>query len=213
LGDLPFCWLHYKLIIYMRILLASRNTHKAGEFEALLNGVQFVPWSGPDIPEDGAFFQDNALQKAIFARDWHMRHGSEVIDGVMADDSGLCVDALFGGPGVLSARFAPHLSYAEKNPLLLSMINSGEPRGARFVCVLAYIGLTGTNRETFTVSGTVEGVLATESRGNSGFGYDPIFVPNGYSKTFGEMDAEIKNTLSHRGKAVRELASRLGLAL
>jgi len=196
---------------FMRILLASRNTHKAREFEALFHGVEFVLWSGPEIPEDGAFFQDNALQKALFARDWHMRHGGEQIDGVMADDSGLCVDALFGGPGVLSARFASHLSYTEKNPLLLSMINPGEPRTARFVCVLAYVGLMGTNMEPFTVSGTVEGVLATEARGDSGFGYDPIFIPNGFSKTFGEMEAEIKNTLSHRGKAAHKLASRLGL--
>jgi XTP/dITP diphosphohydrolase len=195
----------------MRILIASRNAHKVKEFEALLCGVEFMPWSGPDIPEDGAFFQDNALQKAVFARDWHIRHGGEVIDGVMADDSGLCIDALFGGPGVLSARFAPHLSYDEKNPLLLSMINPNDTRAARFVCVLAYIGLTGAFLEPFTVSGRVEGNLATEARGNSGFGYDPIFIPNGYSKTFGELEAEIKNALSHRGKAARELASRLGL--
>jgi XTP/dITP diphosphohydrolase len=194
----------------MRFLLASRNTHKAREFTALLPGVDFILWPGPDIPEDGAFFQDNALQKAVFARDWYERYGDTAIDGVMADDSGLCVDALFGGPGVLSARFAQHLSYAEKNPLLLSMINPGEPRSARFVCVLAYIGITGP-QEPFTVSGSVEGVLATESRGDSGFGYDPIFIPNGYSETFGEIGAEIKNTLSHRGKAARALALRLGL--
>jgi XTP/dITP diphosphohydrolase len=129
----------------------------------------------------------------------------------MADDSGLCVDALFGGPGVLSARFASHLSYTEKNPLLLNMINPGEPRSARFVCVLAYIGLTGTTREQFIVSGRVEGALATEARGNSGFGYDPIFIPNGCGKTFGEMEPEIKNTLSHRAKAAHALALRLGL--
>lgn len=195
----------------MRILLASSNTHKAQEFEVILPGVNFLLWSGPDIPEDGAFFQDNALQKAIFARDWHAQHGNENIDGVMADDSGLCVDALFGGPGVLSARFAPRLAYSEKNPLLLSMINSGETRTARFVCVLAYIGITGTMREPFTISGSVEGVIATEARGSSGFGYDPIFIPNGYSKTFGELEAEIKNDLSHRAKAARKLALRLGL--
>ena len=194
----------------MRILLASRNAHKAQELEALLPGVGFILWPGPDIPEDGAFFQDNALQKAIFARDWHGRHGSETIDGVLADDSGLCVDALFGGPGVLSARFAPHLSYAEKNPLLLSMLNPGEPRTSRFVCVLAYAGVAG-QPQTFTVSGCVEGTLANEARGSSGFGYDPIFIPNGFDNTFGELSAEVKNSLSHRGKAARALALRLGL--
>jgi len=195
----------------MRILLASRNAHKAHEFEAILHGVELILWPGPDIPEDGAFFQDNALQKAIFARDWYARHGAETIDGVMADDSGLCVDALFGGPGVLSARFALHLPYTIKNPLLLSMLNPGEPRTSRFVCVLAYVGVN-PSQEPFTVSGCVEGTLASKARGSSGFGYDPIFIPNGFDNTFGELSAEIKNSLSHRGKAARALASRLGLA-
>jgi XTP/dITP diphosphohydrolase len=195
----------------MRILLASRNPHKAKEFEDLLPGVQFMLWPGPDIPEDGAFFQDNALQKVAYALDWHAKHGKEAIDGVMSDDSGLCVDALFGGPGVLSARFAPHLSYTEKNPLLLSMVNQEDQRTARFVCVLAFSGATGQEAKPFTVSGSVEGTLATESRGNHGFGYDPIFIPNGFNSTFGELPPEIKNSLSHRGKAARALALRLGL--
>jgi XTP/dITP diphosphohydrolase len=196
----------------MRILLASRNRHKAQEFEELLLGVKFIPWPGPDIPEDGAFFQDNAVQKVLYAMGWYAQHGNEDIDGVMADDSGLCVDALFGGPGVLSARFAPHLSYTEKNPLLLSMMNPEEPRTARFVCVLAYSGITGQEAKPFTVSGSVEGTLAFEQRGNYGFGYDPIFIPNGFNNTFGELPPEIKNSLSHRGKAASALALRLGLA-
>jgi len=197
-----------------RILLASRNAHKAEEFESLLPGVEFIPWSGPEIPEDGAFFQDNALQKAIFARDWRAKRGIEgrdAIDGVMADDSGLCVDALFGGPGVLSARFAPHLTYAEKNPLLLRMINPEDPRTCRFVCVLAYADATEARAEPFTVSGIAEGSLAMEARGNLGFGYDPIFIPRGYDNTFAELPFEIKNSLSHRGKAARALAGRLHL--
>jgi XTP/dITP diphosphohydrolase len=195
----------------MQILLASRNAHKAEEFTALLPGVGIILWQGPDIPEDGAFFQDNARQKAIFALDWHLRHGSEAIDGVLADDSGLCVDALFGGPGVLSARFAPRLDYAEKNPLLLSMINPEEPRTCRFVCVLAYASARNHGLAPITVSGTVEGTLAIEARGSNGFGYDPIFVPNGHEQTFGELPAEIKNGMSHRGKAARALSLALGL--
>jgi XTP/dITP diphosphohydrolase len=195
----------------MRILLASRNLHKAKEFEDLLPGAQFVLWPGPDIPEDGAFFQDNALQKVAYALNWYAKHGKEPIDGVMADDSGLCVDALFGGPGVLSARFASHLSYAEKNPLLLSMVKPEEPRTARFVCVLAFSGAAGQGAEPFTVSGVVEGALASEPRGDFGFGYDPIFVPNGFDSTLGELPPDIKNSLSHRGKAARALALRLGL--
>ena len=195
----------------MRLLLASRNAHKARELEALLSGVELITWTGPEIPEDGAFFQDNALQKVMFARGWYASHGVEAVDGYLADDSGLCVDALFGGPGVLSARFAPHLSYAEKCPLLLSMIDAGEPRTARFVCVLAYAGAEGSGSGPFTVSGSVEGTLALEARGSSGFGYDPIFIPDGFSNTFGELPPEVKNRLSHRGNAARALAMRLGI--
>jgi XTP/dITP diphosphohydrolase len=195
----------------MQILLASRNPHKAEEFMALLPGAGIILWPGPDIPEDGAFFQDNALQKAQFALDWHLKHGSEPIEGVLADDSGLCVDALFGGPGVLSARFAPSLEYAEKNPLLLSMINPGEPRTCRFVCVLAFVSAAYSGQTPIIVSGSVEGALATEARGKHGFGYDPIFIPDGHEQTFGELSAEIKNGLSHRGNAARALAKRLGL--
>lgn len=195
----------------MRILLASSNKHKAQEYEALLPGVKFIIWPGPEIPEEGAFFQDNAMQKALYAKIWYARHGEESIDGVLADDSGLCVDALFGGPGVLSARFASHLSYAEKNPFLLSMIHHGEPRTARFVCVLAFLNFLDPSSEPFTVSGKVEGTLAHHPRGDQGFGYDPIFIPDGYDKTFGELPPEIKNTLSHRGNATRALAIRLGI--
>jgi XTP/dITP diphosphohydrolase len=188
----------------MRILLASGNSHKAREFGELLSGVEIVAWAGPPIPEDGAFFQDNAMQKALFARDWCVANGVEGIGGVMADDSGLCVDALFGGPGVLSARFAPRLSYPEKNRLLLSMVGPGEPRRCRFVCVIAFAPISG-GALPFTVSGTVEGTLALEPKGEGGFGYDPIFVPDGHQATFGELGQEVKNQLSHRGKAAREL--------
>lgn len=194
----------------MKILLASRNAHKAEEFADLLPGFTFVSWppEAPEIPEDGAFFQDNALQKATFARDWWRTHGTVPVEAVLADDSGLCVDALFGGPGVLSARFARHLSYAEKNPLLLSMVEPGSPRTARFVCVLAFAPLDGG--APFTVSGTVEGRLADAPRGTQGFGYDPVFLPQGHDRTFGELDSAAKHGLSHRGHAARALAARLG---
>lgn len=193
----------------MKILLASRNIHKAEEFSALLLAHTFVLWpkDAPEIPEDGAFFQDNALQKARFAKAWWAEHGTESVDGILADDSGLCVDALWGGPGVLSARFASHLDYAAKNPLLLSMIDADAPRTARFVCVLAFAPGSG---EAFTVSGTVEGSLAPEPRGAHGFGYDPVFIPAGHAHTFGELGASVKHGLSHRGNAARTLLSRLG---
>ncbi|HLO65889.1 MAG TPA: non-canonical purine NTP pyrophosphatase [Holophaga sp.] len=186
----------------MRILLASRNAGKLREFAELLPGADLVPWpaSAPEIPEDGAFFQDNALQKATFARAWWDGHGGEAVDGVLADDSGLCVDALWGGPGVLSARFAKGLAQDAKNRRLLELVPEGAPRTARFVCVLAWIPREGAPR---TFSGSVEGRLALEPRGSGGFGYDPLFAPEGFDLTFGELGAEVKHGLSHRGRAAR----------
>ncbi len=193
----------------LKVLLASRNAGKLREFSALLPDLHFVPWpaDAPELPETGAFFQDNALQKAEGAQAWWHEHGTEPVDGVLADDSGLCVDALWGGPGVLSARFATDLpEYRAKNRRLLAMLPAGADRSARFVCVLAYVPLTG---EPFTVSGAVEGSLAFDPRGESGFGYDPIFIPDGHQQTFGELPIELKHTLSHRSRACQALRSRL----
>lgn len=194
----------------MKLLLASRNAHKAQELTELLPGIRFLLWppEAPDIPEDGAFFQDNALQKATFALAWWKAHGPEPIEGVLADDSGLCVDALWGGPGVLSARFAPELDYPTKNRKLLAMLPPEAPRTARFVCVLA---LAPMSAPAFAVGAAVEGALAQEHRGANGFGYDPIFIPHGFDQTFGELSSEVKHGLSHRGRAARALQARLGL--
>ena len=184
----------------MNILLASRNPGKRREFQELLGGVRLLSWPAhaPEIPEEGAFFQDNALQKALFARTWWDRHGTEPVQGVLADDSGLCVDALWGGPGVLSARFAADLAPDPKNRKLLAMIQPDQERSARFVCVLAWAPAAGLAR---TFSGSVEGTLAEEPKGGNGFGYDPIFIPLGHRQTFGELSAEIKHQLSHRALA------------
>lgn len=194
----------------MKLLLASRNAHKAQELTELLPGITFLLWppEAPEIPEDGAFFQDNALQKATFALAWWKQQGPEPIEGVLADDSGLCVDALWGGPGVLSARFAPELDYPTKNRKLLAMIPPDASRTARFVCVLALAPMAGT---PFTVGAAVEGALAQDNRGSNGFGYDPIFIPHGFEQTFGELPSDTKHGLSHRGRAARALKVRLGL--
>ncbi len=186
----------------MRILLASRNPGKLREFQELLEGIQLLPWpaEAPEIPEEGAFFQDNALQKAAFAKAWWLEHGTARVDGVLADDSGLCVDALWGGPGVFSARVAPGLSRDARNRLLLSMVPPEQPRTARFVCVLVWAPMQCDPR-LFT--GTVEGTLAPEPRGEQGFGYDPIFIPEDLESTFGELTAEVKHLLSHRSRACR----------
>ena len=193
----------------LNILLASRNAGKLREFAELLPDITFVPWpeEAPELPETGAFFQDNALQKVEAARAWWLEHSTEPVDGVLADDSGLCVDALWGGPGVLSARFALDLpSYQDRNRRLLALLPHGADRTTRFVCVLAFASLKG---DPFTIDGAVEGTLAFEPRGNHGFGYDPIFIPDGYDRTFGELPAEIKHTLSHRARACAALKERL----
>ena len=199
----------------LRILLASRNAGKLREFSALLPEFDFVLWpsEAPELPETGAFFQDNALQKAEGAQAWWLEHGTEQVDGVLADDSGLCVDALWGGPGVLSARFASELpTYRDKNRHLLAMLPEGAGRTARFVCVLAFAPMPGRlPGEPFTVSGAVEGTLAHDHRGDHGFGYDPIFIPDGYERTFGELPAATKHSLSHRARACAALRARLGL--
>ncbi|HEX9009235.1 MAG TPA: non-canonical purine NTP pyrophosphatase [Holophagaceae bacterium] len=193
----------------LNVLLASRNAGKLREFAELLPEVHLIPWpmEAPELPETGAFFQDNALQKAEGARAWWREHGTEPVDGVLADDSGLCVDALWGGPGVLSARFAPDLpSYRERNARLLAMVPEDATRTARFVCVLAFAPMDGAS---FTASGSVEGSLAIEPRGGHGFGYDPIFIPEGFDRTFGELPAAVKHTLSHRARACAALQARL----
>ena len=201
----------------LKLLLASSNQGKLAEFRELLAGIDLVLWpaEAPDLLETGAFFQDNALQKVEGARAWWRSHGTEPVDGVLADDSGLCVDALWGGPGVLSARFAADLPvYRDKNRRLLAMLPGDTDRGARFVCVLAFAPMAARGHgEPFTVSGAVEGTLAFEHRGENGFGYDPIFIPDGFDRTFGELPAATKHTLSHRARACAALRQRLSAVL
>lgn len=193
----------------MKVLLASRNPGKLREFAELLPGLELVAWpeDAPGIPETGAFFQDNALQKAGFARRWWLEQGQYPVDAVLADDSGLCVDALWGGPGVLSARFAPGLDPRERNLRLLDMLPAEAPRSARFVCVLALLPVP--EGRALLADGAVEGRLAFGNQGSQGFGFDPIFIPEGFDRTFGELPSDVKHRLSHRGKAARALLDLL----
>ena len=193
----------------MKLLLASRNEGKLVEFRQLLAGYELLPWpkNAPGIPEDGAFFRDNAAQKADFARAWWGRHGEEAIDGVLADDSGLCVEALYGGPGVLSARFARELEQDEKNRALLAMMPTDARRNASFVCVLAFAPFPAG--ELLYAEGVVEGKLALQPAGARGFGYDPIFIPKGYRRTFAQLGNRVKSRLSHRTRACEALKARL----
>ena len=109
----------------MDLLLASRNPGKLREFQQLLPGLALVPWppEAPEIPEEGAFFQDNALQKATFARDWWLAHGTVPVDGVLADDSGLCVDALWGGPGRPTSTRTTNCNDSWRRPSVTSPSN------------------------------------------------------------------------------------------
>ena len=198
----------------MKIVLASRNKKKIEELRELLSellsevevlSLDDVGITG-DIEEDGTTFEENALIKARVAA------GSGYIG--VADDSGLTVDALGGEPGVYSARYAAKCHFAGDHDdegnnqcLLYNLRNvpDGE-RGGAYVCAVACVFPDG--RE-FVVRGESRGILLREYHGEGGFGYDPLFFPEGGDKTFAEMSAEAKNEISHRGRAVRKLAEFL----
>ena len=193
----------------IELLLATRNAHKTREIQEIL-GTDFAVRdlrACPEISdtdESGASFEENATLKALAV--------SKRLPGfVAADDSGLEVDALGGAPGIYSARYAgTNATENEKiNKLLRELARlgaRGDARRARFHCVVA---LARNGNLVGTFRGIVEGRIADQRRGNGGFGYDPIFIPEGLEETFGELPAEVKNTISHRAKAIRPLAIRL----
>lgn len=187
------------------LLIATRNRNKLREISELLGsdfellGMDSLS-KVPDIEESGDTFEANARLKAEFISEFFS-------DWVLADDSGLEVDALGGAPGVFSARFAGKgATDAENRALLLRRLDEKgvqrRQRTARFRCVLA---LAKAGKTILTVSGTVEGTIAEAERGRDGFGYDSLFVPVGYSNSFCELSLKIKNKISHRGRALQEL--------
>jgi XTP/dITP diphosphohydrolase len=192
------------------VVLATRNAAKLRELARILGaedsggaqirlaGLDEFP-GAPDVPETGATFEENALLKARAVASYT---GLPAV----ADDSGLCVDALSGMPGVLSARWAGgHGDDRANLELVLAQVaDVPDTRlGARFVCAAALVVPVG--RET-VVTGRVEGRLIRSPRGSGGFGYDPIFLPDGFDQTTAEMTAEAKDAISHRGRAFRALA-------
>lgn len=184
-----------------RLLIATRNRHKTGELATLLGPAFCVEdlTAHPDFPEveeTGETFLDNATLKAVAAS----RHfGGEAL--VLADDSGLEVDALKGAPGVRSARFAGEGATDRANlDLLLARLTGVTLRSARFRCVIA-VAQGGELKASF--DGACEGTIIDAPRGENGFGYDPVFVPSGETQTFAELPAEVKNRLSHRAKAMQ----------
>jgi XTP/dITP diphosphohydrolase len=191
-----------------RVVLATRNPGKLRELARILGpavgliGLDAFP-AAPDVPETGATFEENALAKARAVA----RHTGLP---AVADDSGLCVDALGGMPGVLSARWAGRHGDDQANlELVLGQVADvpDARRGARFVCAaaLAVPGDADGTRE-WVVTGHVEGRLTRVPRGRGGFGYDPIFLPDGFGRTTAEMTPEEKDAISHRGRAFRALA-------
>ena len=193
----------------IELLFATRNAHKTAEIQTIL-GEQFQAndlAEHPEIPhiaETGRTFEDNAILKAVTV--------SKHISGfVVADDSGLEVDALGGAPGIYSARYAgPDASDNEKIEKLLEQLGRvGAPKDAgraRFRCVLA---LARKGEVLGMFEGVVEGQIADRPRGSHGFGYDPIFIPNGFQRTFGELEPAEKNQLSHRARALEKLGAFL----
>ena len=192
----------------MEIVLASRNKHKIGELEALLG--KFIPdikilslddigFEG-DIVEDGSTFSENANIKAsAVARLGYIG---------MGDDSGLSVRALGGEPGIYSARYAgEHGNDKANNELLLKNLADKSDRYAEFTCTIALAFPDG--REPIEVVGRTGGVILEAPAGEAGFGYDPLFFYEPFGKTFAELTAEEKNSISHRGKAIEALAEKI----
>jgi XTP/dITP diphosphohydrolase len=207
------------------LLIATRNAHKVGEIRAILgDAFQFLTLdnlpSTPKIIEDADTFAGNATKKALELAKWFLLNARLRIDGsgsrffVLADDSGLEVETLNNAPGVHSARFAAldkneNSPDADNNAKLLRLLKNvpAEKRTARFRCVIALIEI----KPPFTIydsqlfDGTCEGKIISEPRGSNGFGYDPLFVPDGYDVTFAELGEDVKNKLSHRAKALAKL--------
>lgn len=181
------------------LTLSSGNAHKIEEIQAMLGipirGLKDVP-DVPEFEETADRFEGNALIKARglsdFTGDW-----------ALADDSGLAVDALDGDPGVYSARYAgTHGDDAANSAKLLRELEGVENRAGGFVCVLA---LCGPGGEEWVIRGECRGHLQAQPTGEGGFGYDPLFVPEGFTQSFAELGADVKNTISHRSIALRLL--------
>jgi XTP/dITP diphosphohydrolase len=220
------------------ILLATSNKHKIEEIRTILGGrfrcVSLAEFPGaPKVVEDAADFAGNATKKAVSLAEWLRDSGQgKPIDFVLADDSGLEVDALSGAPGVHSARFAALDSGASgnsadsaNNAKLLRLMADVPPeeRTARFRCVIAFTPVPQTCAQTVSPTctaseaelqtelfdGACEGRILAAPRGVAGFGYDPLFVPAGFTQTFAELGDEEKNRMSHRAKALAKLARRI----
>ena len=184
----------------MKIVFATNNQNKVKEVQALLpNNIQLLSLKDiecfEDIPETQETIAGNALQKANYVYD---NYGYSCF----ADDTGLEVNALNGAPGIYSARYAgPQKNSDDNMQKLLQELSNKDERSAHFKTVIALVGIN----DTKTFEGICEGAITNEKQGAQGFGYDPIFKPNGYKETFAQMPLSTKNKIGHRGKAVQQL--------
>ncbi len=194
------------------LLVATHNAHKTKEIRDILSDlfdeiIDLSRFSDRPAPEEtGSNFAENSAIKALDAS----RHAPDAL--VLADDSGLEVDALNGDPGVHSARYAgEHASDADNRRKLLMALGQPEhadsPRTARFRCVIT---LAKNGKILARFDGSIEGTIATTETGDGGFGYDSLFIPEGYHQSFGELSAEQKNSMSHRARALEKLSAWLG---
>lgn len=193
----------------MKLIIASNNAHKVTEIRQILGGYfeEMVTLKEAgitvDVVEDGDTFEKNAVKKA-----------EEILavsgfDAALADDSGLCVDALGGAPGVYSARFAGEGHNDAENNAKLMKVMEGVPREKRTCRFMTSAALARKGQKTVTATGSVEGILLTEARGSNGFGYDPYFYYEPFKKSFAELDASEKNSVSHRRAAMDKLKALL----
>ena len=186
----------------MKLLLATQNKNKVIELKRLLNDYpQFEVYSlsdmniVDDIEETGTTFEENARLKAL-----HIYRLTGI--ACLADDSGLEIEALNNEPGVYSARYlGENTAYTIKNQVILDRIKESNSRSARFVSVVC---LVLNEDEVYSFEGIMPGTIGYDAKGDNGFGYDPIFVPLGYDLSYAEMEVDVKNTLSHRGQALRK---------
>jgi XTP/dITP diphosphohydrolase len=209
----------------IRMLIATRNRHKVGEIKTML-GADFECLTLDDVPgspvvvEDAETFAGNATKKAVELARWlGAKPAPAPIDYVLADDSGLEVDALNGAPGVHSARFAAldsgasgNSKDADNNAKLLRLLECTpqEQRTARFHCVLALVNVATGGAGNFVTQlfdGVCEGRIEFVASGAGGFGYDPLFVPQGFERSFAELGEDVKNQISHRARALAKLKS------
>lgn len=189
----------------MKLFVATHNAHKLREIGEILPGMEIEGDDPEGVEENAPDFIGNALIKVRAIAPKHP--GS----WCMADDSGLEVEALGGAPGVHSARYAGEPTDSKRNnELLLKNLKGQTNRKANFTCTIALISPEG---KELTVTGKVYGTIREELKGEGGFGYDPLFVPEGYNKSFAELTAEEKNAISHRGRALGKVKEALGAGI